>query len=590
MSKTLVIVESPNKIKKISECLGNDYIVVASLGHIKDLAKGGKNGIGIDIDAGFKPHYVLLKDKLEVIDKIIDSSSNIDEILLATDQDREGERISFDLQEILKSVGKPTYRVIFNEITKQGIKTGIENKHNIDMNAVHSQEARRLLDRIVGFTVSPYLMSFFGSNLSAGRVQSVATRIISDREKEIEVFKPEEYWTCGIKLQTQSREIFYSKYEGKIKNKEQSNKLVSFIQENKYFIVDKIVSKQVKDKAPPPLITASMQQIMAKRYGFDPERTMKAAQGLYESGQITYIRTDSTAMADEAITDIRKWIKDNNHDLPKTKNIHATKDTAQGAHEAIRPTSINALPDNGYINGDEKELYTVIWQYAIASQMTPAVWNTLNVKIVNKKDNKIVFKSSGKALADQGFLKIFGGVKSGKIEIPNLIEKQELLLDEKSIKADQKFTQPPPRYNDASLLKELEQRQIGRPATFAEIIKKISNRHYVEKTNNTYKPTELGRQITNCLSELFTFMNYDFTSDVEKELDKIAEGKTTHTEVLKQFYNIFGKELDKAYKTKLGSNIICKKCNYNMIEREGKFGKFSACVNPACRYIQNVAA
>jgi len=586
--KTLVIVESPNKIKKISECLGDDYIVVASVGHVKDLAKGGKNGIGIDIQDNFKPHYILLKDKLEAIDKIIDASVNVDEILLATDQDREGERISFDLAQILKSTKKPMFRVIFSEITKSGIKTGIENKHDIDMNAVHSQEGRRLLDRIVGFTVSPYLITAYGNNLSAGRVQSVATRLISDREAEIEIFKPEEYWTCGVKLQTQSREVFSSKYDGKIKNKEQSDKLVSFIRENKHFVVAKVVSKQVKERSPAPLITASLQQVMAKQYGFEPDRTMKAAQNLYESGYITYLRTDSTAIAEEAIEPVRKWIKDNGYDLPKTKNVYAAKDTAQGAHECIRPTNVFSNTDGGYIAGDDKEVYDIIFKYFVASQMTPAIWNTLNVKIVNKNDNKVVFKSSGKALADKGFLQIFGDVEMGRIEIPNLVEKQELLLDDKSIKADQKFTQPPPRYNDASLLKELENKQIGRPATFAEIIKKISNRHYVEKTNNTYKPTELGKSITNCLSGLFTFMDYNFTAKIEEELDKIAQGKITHTELLHKFYDVFSKELATAYHNKLGDKVLCKKCNQNMVEREGKFGKFNVCTNAACRTIENI--
>ena len=529
----------------------------------------------------------MLKDKIEVIDNIINASCECNEILLCTDADREGEKISADVADILKSTGKPIFRAVFNEITKSGIEKGIKEKHAIDANMVRAQEARRVLDRIVGFTVSPYLMTAYANNLSAGRVQSVATRLISDREAEIDAFKPEEYWTCGIKLQTQSREIFSAKYDGKIKNKDQSDKLVSFIQENKHFVVSKVVSKQVKEKPPAPLITSSLQQVMAKR-GWEPEKCMSVAQGLYENGVITYIRTDATSMAEEAIADIRKWIKDNNYDLPKTKNIHATKETAQAAHEAIRPTNINALPDSGYMSGDEKELYSVIWQYAIASQMTPAIWNTLNVKIVNKNDNKIVFKASGKALADHGYLKIFGDVDAGKIEIPNLIEKQELLLDDKSIRADQKYTQPPPRFNDASLLKELEQKQIGRPSTFSEIIKKISNRHYVEKTNNTYKPTELGKQITNCLSELFTFMDYSFTSKIEEELDKIAEGKITHTEVLKQFYDIFSKELATAYRNRLGDKVLCKKCNQNMIEREGKFGKFNVCINPACRSIENI--
>jgi DNA topoisomerase-1 len=581
--KTLVIVESPNKIKKISEILGDNYLVVASVGHVKDLASGGKHGIGINIEDNFRPHYILLKDKIEVVDKIINASCECNEILLCMDADREGSKIASDVADILKSTGKPMFRAEFNEITKTGIEKGIKEKHAINTNMVKAQEARRVLDRIVGFTVSSYLMTAYGNSLSAGRVQSVATRLISDKETEINAFKPEEYWTCNIKLQTQSREIFSSKYDGKIKNKEQSDKLVSFIQENNHFVVSKIVSKQVKDRAPAPLITASLQQVMAKR-GWSPDKSMSVAQGLYESGSITYIRTDATTMAEEAIVDIRKWIKENNYDLPKTKNIYVTKETAQAAHECIRPTNINALPDSGYMNGDEKELYSVIWQYAIASQMTPAIWNTLNVKIVNKNDNKIVFKSSGKALADKGFLKIFGDVEMGKIEIPNLIEKQELLLDEKSIKAEQKHTQPPPRYNTPTLLKKLEDLQIGRPSTYASIFKKISDKNnYIILDKNVYKPTKLGTDIVNLLTKYFDFMKYDYTSKLELQLDEIAEGKIDILTVLKEFYSVFRSQLYDIYN---GSNevIHCEKCNWFLSKRKAKNGsEFYGCINyPKC--------
>lgn len=583
--KTLVIVESPNKVKKIAEVLGADYIVAATIGHIRDLAKGGKHGMGIDISNNFKPHYVLLQDKLEVIDNLINAATKVDEILLCSDQDREGDRISFDVKEILKSVGKPCYRAVFNEITKAGIERGIKEKHEIDMNSVRSQEARRILDRVVGFTVSPMLMQFFGDHLSGGRVQSVATGLIVDREKEIEIFVPEEYWTCNIKLTNIENQSFIAKYDEKLSNKDQTTKLKTYLEANKTFVIDKVKAQVKKEKPAPPMITASLQQTLAKQ-GMSPDQTMKSAQSLYESGYITYIRTDSPRASDEAITDVREWIKKNKFDLPKTKNIYATKGTAQGAHECIRPTDVSVIPGKGYITGDDKIVYEVIWKSFVASQMQPSTWNTLNVRIVNKEDNKIVFKSSGKALVDKDYLEIFGEVDAGKIEIPVLTEKEEVVLIE--VKVEQKHTQPPPRFNDATLLKELETKQLGRPATFAEIIKKISNRNYVEKVGNTYRPTELGKEITNYLAGIFSFMKYDFTSKVEEELDKIAEGKITHTELLHKFYNIFSKELFSAYKNKLGNKTLCKKCNENTVERTGKFGRFLSCINPSCRAIENI--
>jgi DNA topoisomerase I len=590
---TLVIVESPNKIKKLQEHLGNDYKVLASVGHVRDLSKGGNHGIGIDIEKGFKPHYILLPDKIAVIDNIINAAAEATEILLATDFDREGEAIAYSLAELLKSTQKPMFRIEFNEITHTGVQKGIANKHAIDMAMVRSQEARRMLDRIVGFTVSPFLMTSYNqSGLSGGRVQSVATELIVDREKEITVFRPEEYWTLGVKLTNENHETFVAKYDGKLKNQVDTEKLVKLIEADTHFLVGKVQKQDKKDKPPAPLITASLQQIMAKR-GFSPEQTMNAAQSLYESGMITYHRTDATRIAEEAVEQVRSWIKKAGYELPRTKNVYASKSSAQEAHEAIRPTNINAQIDNGYssMSNDEKEVYDTVRRYFIASQMIPATWNTLNVKIALKSNPKIIFKATGKALADPGFLAIFGGVDPGKIEIPNLVEGQELTLaDEKSIKAEQKFTQPPPRYNDASLLKELENKGIGRPSTFADICKKIANRHYVEKQGNTYRPTDLGKEITNYLAGKFSFMEYGFTAAVEQELDKIAEGKITHLDLLGKFYQVFSAELFKAYREKLGDNNLCPKCSKNMLARDGKYGKFFACINPACRHNQNLKA
>lgn len=577
----LIIVESPVKAKKIQQFVGNDYIVLSSSGHICDLAKGGQYGIGIDIKNEFKTRYLLMEDKVNILNNIINAAEKCDAILLGMDKDREGESIAMHLQRYLSSTNKPIKRIKFGEITKNSIIKAIEEKQDIDVNMCNAQETRRILDRIVGFMVSPYLIKYYGQNLSAGRVQSVAVRMIMDREKEIEKFKPEEFWNIFVKFKNNRDEKFIAKYQGRPKNKEQANTIVDKIKKNKDFFVLTAKSQKKKEQPPPPLTTASLQQYMARKYSFEPERTMTVAQNLYENGFCSYIRTDSTRISDEAIQSVREWIKENNFDLPKKPNIYKTNDTAQDAHECIRPTNIKTLPDSTILTDDEKNVYTAIWQHFVACQMSPAIWNTLNIVIASTNDTT-TFSTTGKALEYKGYLDIFGNIDPGKIEIPNL-NKNDVVISFDT-KTEQKFTQPPPRFNDATILKELEEKQIGRPATYAEIIKKITNRNYVEKNGSTtYKPTELGKKITDILINNFSFMDYDFTSNLELSLDKISSGKISKNSVLYDFFDKFNTELLKSYSTKSENNFICRKCKNSMLEYNGKFGKYFLCINVLCK-------
>ena len=581
--KTLIVVESPNKARKLTEYLGKDYIVLASGGHICDLAKGGQYGIGVDVDNDFKPHYMLMKEKVGLLNEIIEAASMADIILLGTDHDREGEAIAYHLQRYLSSVNKPTKRISFGEITKSAIIKAIENAHDIDMNIVKSQEARRSLDRIVGFLVSPMLHSFYGSNnLSAGRVQSVATRLIIDREQEISSFIPDEFWNIAAKFITPTNETFIAKFNTKPKNKADADVVVASIKNQPEFYVAKIISQEKKEKPCPPLITASLQQYMAKKHSFEPDRTMKAAQNLYENGFCTYIRTDSIRSSKEAISSVREWIKEK-YELPTKPNAYAAKGSSQDAHEAIRPTNINNIPEGSILAGDEKDVYTAIWKHFVASQMCPAIWDTMQVNICSKTDPKILFNVSGKALKHNGYLEIFGDIDPGKIDIPNLHEKDILKLAADA-KAEQKFTQPAARYNDASIIKELETKQIGRPATYAEIIKKITARNYVEKQGNTYRPTELGKKITTTLISLFPFMEFDYSAMLEKKLDDIEHGELEQLAMLKEFFGPFKQQLNKAYIS--NGNTLCEKCSGPMITRTVKTNgnTFLGCSNwPRCK-------
>jgi DNA topoisomerase-1 len=588
--RTLIIVESPAKAATIQKYVGKDYIVEATLGHVVDLGKGGNKGIGIDVNNNFKPYYVILKDKVALLDNLIQEAEKSDEILIATDPDREGEAMAFHLQNRLETTRKPISRVEFREISKAGVHAGIANRRAVNINLFRSQEARRILDRIVGFMVSPYLINYYGPHLSAGRVQSVAVRIIADREKEIETFNPEEFWNVFGKFKNQANEEFTAKYQGlspygRPCDKERTDIIVNLLKKQEEFYVSAVTRQKKKEKPCPPMTTAALQQYMAKKYSFEPDRTMKAAQNLYENGFCTYIRTDSTRISNEALKPVRDWIMEHSFEIPKKPNMYATKDSAQDAHECIRPTNVKTHPDESILSGDEKEVYRVIWQHFIACQMNPAIWNTLSVNIRARMNTKLTFVVSGKALDYKGYLEIFGPVDPGKIDIPNLTEGDILRLSgDDAIKTEQKFTQPPPRFNDASIIKELEGRQIGRPATYAEIIKKISNRHYVEKSGSTYRPTDLGKKITNILVELFPFMEYEYTANMEKQLDEIAVGNINSISMLKEFFVPFKEKLDLAYKNSGG--IICDKCGSPMIVRTNSKDqtKFVACSSfPKCR-------
>jgi len=585
MSKILIIVESPKKAAAIQKYVGEDYKVEATMGHVVDLGKGGSKGIGIDVNNNFKPYYVILKDKIALLDNIIQEAEKSDEILIATDPDREGEAMAFHLQNRLETTRKPISRVEFREMTKTGIMAGIAARRPVNMNLFHSQEARRILDRIVGFMVSPYLINHYGPNLSAGRVQSVAVRMISDREKEIEDFVPDEFWNIFAKFKTPNQEEFAAKFSQKPTNKNAADTMITLLKRQEFY-VSAVANQRKKEKPCPPMTTAALQQYMSRKFSFEPDLTMKVAQNLYENGFVTYIRTDSTRVSDEALGPVRDWIVGHNFELPKVANTYEVKSTAQDAHECIRPTNVKTNPDDCILAGDDKEVYKAIWQHFIGSQMNPAIWNTMHVTIRCRAIPKLTFTVSGKALDYKGYLEIFGPVDPGRIDIPALTEQDLLTLaGEDAMRAEQKFTQHPPRFNDASILKELEDRQIGRPATYAEIIKKISNRHYVEKTGSTYRPTDLGKKITGILVNNFSFLGFDFTANLEILLDKIASGEVSRDIILKDFFTIFNSELMKVYKENM--KFQCRKCGNPMFDSNGKFGKFYSCVNPICKNTEN---
>lgn len=590
---TLVIVESPSKAVKIQEYLGKDYIVMASKGHIADLAKGGKHGIGVDVENNFKPKYVLMEDKVQTLDALLNAAKKSHKIILGTDNDREGEAISWHLYTRLVDVGKPIKRMVFNEIKKDKLIKAVKEARDIDMNIVHSQEARRILDRLVGFKVSPFLMQTFGPNLSAGRVQSVVTKMVIEREKEIEVFVPEDFYTIQVSLSHDKKSGFQTKYSNKITDptvaKTVESKLAS---KSTHYIVSEVLSEEEKKYPSPPLVTSSLQQIMSKVHGFGADRTMKAAQSLYEGGYCTYIRTDSVRVGDEALSELRDWVSDNNYELPKKPHVYKNKDAAQDAHECIRPSDLTLLPDQNYaiIDSDEKLVYETIWKYFVASQMMPAVYNTLKITAHLNGDPSLEVKASGKALKSKGFLEILGITDDSKIDLPYLKNGDILnLFGDKPVKLEKKQTQPPPRYSEDKLIKELVNKSIGRPATYAELLSKITARNYVEKKGNVYHATSLGKKITNVLNDFFTFMNYDYTAKLEQQLDEIENGKVNHIDMLKKFYPSFKKELDLAY-IRHGVHL-CDKCGSPMIVRTAKSSgsKFLGCSGyPKCNAVSQI--
>jgi len=583
----LLIVESPKKAQVIQKYLGSEFVVKSCYGHIRDLGKGGFKGIGIDINNNFRPYYEITK--IKVLEELITEAEKCSEIFLFSDNDREGESISWHLKQMLESSGKKISRVSCQEITKKSIEQALKTTRDIDINLFKSQEARRILDRIVGFMVSPFLIETYGQNLSAGRVQSVAVRMIVDREQEIVGFKPEEYWNVFAKFAYNDR-VVDTKLKNKISNKKQLDNIIGIINKNKEFIVKSVVGQNKKQYSPPPFTTISLQQYMSKVHGFSPERTMQAAQSLYETGYCTYIRTDSTRSSPEAISSVREWLTTNEFDIPKSYNEFTNKSSAQDAHECIHPTNVKDLPkDSKSLTKDESIVYRSIWTSFVASQMTPAIWNTLTIKISPRTDDKIIFVASGKALEYKGYLELIGTADTDKITLPMLKETEILTLSNSGLRTEQKFTQPSARYTDYSLLQELEKKSIGRPATYADIFKKITERNYIEKQGASYKPTELGKKIITSLVNKFPFMEYKYSANMEKQLDDIASGVLDQKEMLHGFFVPFQKRLNEAY-MELGHSI-CGKCGSHMTQKLNKRdgSKFMACAAyPHCKNTQSI--
>lgn len=581
---TLIVVESPKKERTISKILGSDYIVRSTMGHIVDLAHSKQNRLGVDIDDGFTPRYAVIDNKKDRVKAIIDAAKQSKQIFLAADPDREGEAIAWHVADQIKKTKKPIKRVLFHEITKDGIKKGIANLGDLNKNLYDAQQARRVLDRLVGFMVSPYLWDAFGGKLSAGRVQSVCLRLIVDREREIEAFVPEIYWNINATLsKTKKKEPFVAKYPKRVTDETKAKKIKSDL-DNSTFVVTNVDAKEQKRNPYPPLTTSKMQQSASGVFKFSTKKTMSAAQGLYESGLVTYIRTDSTRSAPEAINALRSWLSSNKYDIPNSPNIYKNKNTAQDAHEAIRPTNIDLTPDKFMGSDDQKKLYRLIWERFVASQMKPAIYDTVSVTIKASKGHEL--KANGRTLKYAGWLAICAiKDKEENVQLPVLKEGDDLILIPPKVVIEKKQTQPPPRYSEGALVKELEKRGIGRPSTYAAIIGKISDRNYVTKSKNVFTPTEIGCRVSDDLKKHFAFMEYEYTKEMEERLDKIELGKLSYVKMLTDFFEPFKKQLRNAQSSlDKDSGYTCDKCGKSMKLKHSRFGYFIACSGyPECK-------
>jgi DNA topoisomerase-1 len=608
MSKYLVIVESPAKEKTISKILGKDFAVKSSYGHIRDLPK---SKLGIDIEDNFEPTYVNMPKAKKLILDLKKTAENVDRVYLATDFDREGEAIAWHLKEALKLSDSEISRITFHEITPDAILDSVKHPRDLDMGLVNSQQARRLLDRLVGYTLSPLLWKKVKIGLSAGRVQSVAVMIICNREEEIKSFIPVEYWSIEAELLKLEKDAIpfkaqiFSKNNIKldklsIQNKEQSDAILKDL-ENAVYIVQSVDTKQRKRSPYAPYTTSTMQQDASRRLGFSASKTMSVAQKLYEgihtrgsagTGLITYMRTDSLNIAKSAQEKTLKFIKSSYGDkfLPKAPRIYKTKAKgAQEAHEAIRSTSPNKIPSQlkQYLSPDEFKLYDLIWKRFLASQMADAVYSTTTAEI-SAKD--YIFKASGSTLLFDGFLKVYNIDDEKEMKLPLLKKHENLKLLQ--VISQQHFTEPPPRYNEASLIKALEEHGIGRPSTYAPTIKTILDRLYVHIDGKKFVPTNLGIVVNDVLKNHFgNIINVEFTASVEEKLDEIAEDKAVWQNVLKDFYEPFEKDLEEAEKNLQRQKIqaqetseICPNCGKHMVIRDSRIGQFLGCSGyPECR-------
>ena len=604
MAKTLVIVESPAKAKTIGKFLGKNYKVTASVGHVRDLPK---SKMGIAVEHEYEPNYITIRGKGPVIQELKKEAKKTKKVLLATDPDREGEAISWHLAHILSIEENEKCRIEFNEITETAIKNAVKKPRKINKSLVDAQQARRVLDRLVGYSISPLLWRKVRKGLSAGRVQSVATKIICDREKEINEFVPQEYWSIHTYLNKEkSKEVleakFYGSDQGKIEihSKDEVEQILGKLDENQYDVTD--VKRREKKRNPyPPFTTSSLQQEAANRLGFTTKKTMIVAQQLYEGidvkgegsvGLVTYIRTDSTRISDEAKEKGRQYIINNFSDgyLPEEEKQYKSKKEAQDAHEAIRPTDIEKTPYliKESLTNDQYKLYKLIWERFVASQMKNALYDTYTVDITN---NGYIFKASGSKLIFDGFLRVYTYATVSDTEIPEVELNDKLTQDR--IDSKQHFTQPAPRFTEATLVKELEDKGIGRPSTYAPIITTILSRGYVEKESKALKPTELGLIVTDLLQEYFSdVIDRDFTADLEIKLDEVEEGHLDWIKVIDDFYKPFStvlkhaeEEIEKIELVEEITDETCDECGKHMVIKYGKFGKFLACSGyPECEH------
>ena len=606
MADKLIIVESPAKANTIKKFLGGSTKVVASMGHIRDLPK---SKLGVDVEHDFEPEYINIRGKGDLIKSLKKDASSAKKVYLATDPDREGEAIAWHLAHILSIPEDSVCRVTFNEITKETVQESIKHPRKIDMHLTDAQQARRVLDRIVGYKMSPVLWKKVKRGLSAGRVQSVAVKLIVDRENEIEQFIPEEYWNIyALLLDEKSKKTFEAHFFGKdgkkqeIHSQEEVDNILKAVQDAKYIVTN--IKKSEKKRTPaPPFTTSTMQQEASRKLGFTLKKTMSVAQGLYEGvkvpqkgsvGLITYMRTDSTRISEEARNAAKQHIESVYGADYYENRYYKTKKDAQDAHEGIRPTYVELEPEKikEALTPDQYKLYRLIYHRFIASQMAAAVYDTMAVDI---QANDYTFKANGQTLKFKGFMTLYVESKDGKEEedstkLPELEEKQE--VKKQKLEPKQSFTEPPPRYTEASLVKALEEKGIGRPSTYSPTITTILERRYIEKEQKQLMPTELGKIVNKLLTENFSdIVNVEFTAKIEAEFDEVAEGNEPWKQVIRQFYGPFEKQVEKVEKelehVKLEeevSDVPCEKCGRMMVYKYGRYGKFLACPGyPECK-------
>ena len=606
MAKRLVIVESPAKARTVHEYLGPDFLVKASMGHIRDLPR---KELGIDIEHEFKPEYEIIPEKKETVTELQKSAKECESVLLAADPDREGEAICWHLKILLEDFNENIKRVLFHEITKGAIGDAFSHIGELDQGKIEAQQARRLLDRLVGYLISPLLWKKIGRGLSAGRVQSIAMRLICEREKEIRDFIPEEFWTIAAELEASQPPSFKANLvkidekKTKIKDGKSADKIVSELRKTP-FILEKVDVKEKKKNPAPPYITSTLQQDGFRLYHYPVRRTMMIAQRLYEGmeigeqglvGLITYIRTDSVRVSDEAVSGARKFIQDNysKEYIPGKPRVYKNKRKAQDAHEAIRPTTFSLPPEavQPYLKKEEYNLYRIIWNRFIASQMSSA---QIEETVFDIRAGKYQFQAKGEVIKFDGFLALTAKEKKEEEILPKVKAGEELKLID--LESKQNFTQAPPRFTEGTLVKELEARGVGRPSTYAPIISTLQNRVYVVKEKGKFIPTDLGLFVTDFLLENFSdLMEYEFTVRLEEELDRISEGELSWIDYLKSYYSLLDKDIQEATKvegvkaTGIPLEDVCPECGRQLVIKEGRYGRFKACSGyPDCEYRESL--